>query len=202
MRATVAALTLLACFPSSNFVWAGACEEKCRNADYLSATLYHAVKQPAPGNTIEFFRRGLSAGIPQPGGAAFNVPALRSFGGKLFLVVRGADGNNGVWVNTFSGSAWSGWQSIGLTINSPDLTVYASKLFLAVAGVDNGMYVNRYTSSWLGWQVLGGFLTDALCCSGSSQIRAGGTGGDNQCYRKTSGDGVTWSGWTVAPPCP
>ena len=93
MRATVAALTLLACFPSSNFVWAGACEEKCRNADYLSATFYHAVKKNTPGNEIEFFRRGLSAGMPQPGGAAFNVPALRNFGGKLFLVVRGADGD-------------------------------------------------------------------------------------------------------------
>ena len=187
---------------SSGAAWAGACEEKCRNADYFSASFYHAVKQPAPGNGIEFFRDSFSSGVPQPGGAALNVPALRNFGGKLFLVVRGADGNNGVWVNTFSGSAWPGWQSVGLTINSPDLTVYASKLHLAVVGTDNGMYLNRYTSFWWGWQALGGFLTDALCCSGSSQIRAGGTGSDNQCYRKTSGDGVIWSGWTVAPPCP
>ena len=94
MLKKLGAAGLLSLFFANGTAWAGACDEKCRNADFfLSGNFFHAVKKPAPGSEIEFFQNGLSNFIPQPGGAAFNVPALRNFGGKLFLVVRGADGD-------------------------------------------------------------------------------------------------------------
>lgn len=198
--------TIFNLFLLNGIGWAGACEEKCRNAAFdSSGQFWTAVRNS--DNTIIVSVNGTPIGS-QPGGATPANLALQSFGGQVFLVVKGVDippgtAYGGVWFNRWTGSGWTGWVNDGLTVNSPGMVVFSSTLFLDVAGSDNGMWVNRYTTNWLGWQGLGGFLRDALACATDpSEIRVGGEGSDPQCYRRTSTDGVNWTGWVVAPPCP
>ncbi|MBI3801241.1 MAG: hypothetical protein HY268_30250 [Deltaproteobacteria bacterium] len=151
----------------------GACDQEgCRNS-----TTFNPVG-PATGSywmaetdfrlNLLVFVNGSTINVPQPGGLTPSVPAIEGFGSKVFLVVRGR--YNEVWVNIWDGINWSGWVYNGGTLNSPDLVVFNNTLFLAVVGLFHEIDVNKYTTTWLGWQNLGGYLNDAQICTDPVQI--------------------------------
>lgn len=182
----------------------GACAEGCRNSTTFNptgpTTGSYWVARNNQNQTISVFVNGSTANVPQPGGSTPTTPAIEGFGSKVFLVVRGTD--NAVWRNSWNGISWSGWMKNGSTLNSPDLVIFNNTLFLAVTGSDHGMYRDSYTTTWLGWEDLGGYLNDAQICADTAQIRVGGTGRDGRCYSRPSGNGSIWDLWAIAPPCP
>ena len=78
------------------------------------------------------------------GGLITSGPSAAVFGGKLRLFVRGTD--NGIYVNSFDGSTWSGWSQLpggGKTPSGPAARPFNDHLFVFVRGTDDAIYVNR-----------------------------------------------------------
>ena len=180
-----------------------ACAERCRNAAFLGSDFWWAVRNS--DNTISVFRNGFLFS-PQPGGTTPNLISLQVFSGQVFLAVRGTGTQQGVFVNRWTGSSWTGWirPQQGSTTNSPDMSVFSNSVHLAIAGTDlpnRGLWLNRYTSAWLGWVGIANLFTSAQTCA-SSSLRVGGCRTDGQCWRLTTTNLGTWSGPTLGNPCP
>ena len=105
------------------------------------------------------FQGGWSSWQPLSGSSP-SAPALCSSpGGRLDVVVRGAD--NFVYHRTLfsNGTSSKSWDSpVGLTNDQPACAVTGGVLYLAVRGVDNFTYLNALPFSsgvWKGWTNLG-----------------------------------------------
>lgn len=180
-----------------------ACEQNCRSATILSQRFWSSMRKT--DSTIEVFRDGFSFSS-QPGGTTTHLPALQAFNGQVFLAVRGTDPNGGVWTNRWTGSSWAGWTNPqnGSTTNSPDMSAFNNSVHLVVAGTDlpnRGLYLNRYTSAWLGYIGMSNLFTSSQTCA-SSSLRIGGCRTDGQCWRRTTTNVVTWTAVAVGDPCP
>ena len=84
-------------------------------------------------------------------------PAACSWGtGRLDVFVQGTDGV--LYQKTWTGSSWSGWQSLsGKLASSPAATSPASGVIdVCVRGTDNGLWQKTYNGVWSGWASAGG----------------------------------------------
>lgn len=54
------------------------------------------------------------------GGAASDMPSIEASGTHVCVTIRGGD--NGLYTNVWSGSAWSGWNSLGGAYVHPVIT--------------------------------------------------------------------------------
>jgi hypothetical protein len=142
------------------------------------------------GSRIDVFVRGTDAGLWHKwwdgshwsgweglGGILAGAPAAVSWGpGRLDVFVRGSD--NGLWHKWWDGSHWSGWEGQGGILTSdpggvswgpPDRRVGPSpapRIDVFVRGSDNGLWHKWFdTSSWSGWEGLGGILASAPAVS-------------------------------------
>ena len=71
-------------------------------------------------------------------------------------------GTDGVlYQKTWTGSSWSGWQSLsGKLASSPAATSPASgKIDVCVRGTDGALYQKTYNGAWSGWVSAGGHIT-------------------------------------------
>jgi len=76
--------------------------------------------------------------------------------------------DNALWMNSWTGSAWTGWSSLGGILTSdPAAVVYGTAYGTAhiavfARGTDNALWVIvNNGSGWGGWGSLGGILTSA-----------------------------------------
>ena len=141
-------------------------------------------------------------------GATNDIPAIAILEGYMHLVVRGTD--NGIYHNIahpyYWPLTWYGWSKLpGATISPPTLeavTSPSSFLNLVVRGMDNGIYYNRWSSSWLaGWVNLGGATIDRpdLFHTGNA-LQLYVRGADNGIYQDTMLlSDYTWYGWVKWP---
>ena len=114
---------------------------------------------------------------------------------NLTVFVRGM--NNAIWYQTWNGSAWSGWLSLGGIISS-DITATSSgrNITIFVNGLDHAEYYQVWDgNAWSGWKGMGGLITsnpESVSSAGGQYVFV--RGGDNAVwYQKW--DGSTWSGW-------
>jgi Repeat of unknown function (DUF346)/IPT/TIG domain len=142
------------------------------------------------GNRIDVFVRGTDDGLYHRwwdgfrwngweglGGVLAGAPAAVSWGpGRLDVFVRGTD--NALYHKWWDGSRWNGWENLGGILTSdpggvswgpPDRRVGprpAPRIDLFVRGTDNGVWHKWFdTTSWGGWEGLGGTLTTAPAVS-------------------------------------
>lgn len=107
-------------------------------------------------------------------------------------------------VQTYNGSAWSGWSTIGGQIRYSPVAVNLSpgvdKVFCTgyVSGSPNGPIWGTTYGAGDKWFNLGGSTGHgpAACSWGPNRIDVFATGTDGRVYQKYSNDGgKTWSGW-------
>ena len=100
-----------------------------------------------------------SSGWKFLGGSTASTPAIASYNGEFYMVIRGTD--NGIYYQKTTGGVWpSTWQAIpGATIDAPALAVLDNNLHLVIRGTDNGIYHNKMdltTGTWSGWSSIPG----------------------------------------------
>jgi uncharacterized repeat protein (TIGR02543 family) len=94
-------------------------------------------------------------------GSTCDTPAAAVYDDKLYLVVRGIDGNT-LWFGSvdLSDQSFSGWSQIsGATPARPTLVCWENgkRLILVVKGTDNRIYQRQYDiayGTWCGWNSL------------------------------------------------
>ena len=92
-------------------------------------------------------------------GSTCDSPAAAVYDGKLYLVVRGMDGNSlwYGWIN-LADDSFSGWTGLsGATPSKPTLVSYGDELILVVRGMDNRIYYRFYgciSDEWYDWIVV------------------------------------------------
>lgn len=116
----------------------------------------------------------------------------------LELIVRGTD--NGIYHNTFNGTNWTGYTSLGgLTPSRPALAAGPNgTLELVVRGTDNGIYHNRFNGAvWSGYTSRGGSTNDAPALAArSTGVDLVVRGTDNGVYHdRFTFASATWSGF-------
>ena len=110
---------------------------------------------------------------------------------SLDLFVQGTDG--ALWHKSYTGSSWSGWQSLGGKLtSSPAATSPASGVIdVFVRGTDGALWERTTTNggtSWSNWASLGGQLasgTGPAVCSQGSRLDVFVQGTDGALYQKT-----------------
>ena len=115
----------------------------------------------------------------------------------LDVFVRGTD--NGLWDDTWNGTAWNGWQPLGGALASDPTAVSwgPNRVDVFVRGTDGQLW-HRWEdgTTWYPWEPLGGALTsgpDAASWSGNRlDVFARGT--DGQLWHKWY-DGTAWRPW-------
>ena len=174
------------------------------------SSLFLFVRGTDNGIYYKFWASSWEASWSKVPGATNDIPAIAILQGYMHLVVRGTD--NGIYHNTADGyywpPTWYGWTRIlGATISPPTLEAVTSPsnyLNLVVRGTDNGIYYNRWASSWLAsWINLGGATIDRPDLYANTP---GGTlllfvrGADNGVYYKTMVlSTYVWGSWTQTP---
>ncbi len=124
--------------------------------------------------------------------------------------------DNALWMNSWTGTEWTGWSSLGGTLTSdPAAVVYGPERIAVFArGTDNALWVTvNNGSGWLsGWGSLGGILTSApAAASRYDHIDVFVRGTDNKVWQKSwispwgirgyggqpaSSDSTGWGGWS------
>jgi hypothetical protein len=161
--------------------------------------------------------------FPQPNFNAVPGPltevGVQYFDQRMVLVVRGFDQK--IWATTWNRTAWDGWASYPTPLFIGQPPGFGAKNTPGV-GTPNGVLVVGSKDSigrvWhirstaivngfpLGWQVLGCCAPTTVptrVCGDLGQLKMGGEGGDNRCYRRRSTDGLNWPPPDeVLPPCP
>ena len=118
---------------------------------------------------------------------------------SLDLFVQGTDG--ALWHKSYTGSSWSGWQSLGGKLtSSPAATSPTSGVIdVFVRGTDGAIWERTTTNggtTWSNWASLGGQLasgTGPAASSQGSRLDVFAEGTDGALYQKTSTG--SWSGW-------
>jgi len=183
-----------------------------------------ARRNPLNSRLITFSADGnLISQVFSPSNMSFrDPPALQYFDQRIVITIRADDQH--VYANTYTnlndglGARWTGWAT---DLMRPFLDFspgIASKIpagqtgILVVAAKDpmGGVWTIRSTSMANGfadgWRQLGCCAPPnfpSLACGDPGQLRVGGTGSDNRCYRRTSVDGLNWPPPDqVISPCP
>ncbi len=114
------------------------------------------------------------------GGVLTSGPDASSWGAsRTDMFARGTD--NGLWQDTWNGSAWSGWSSLGGVLTSDPGAVSSgpNRIDVFVRGADNGLWHRWWDGKgWSSWQPLGGMLTsgpEASWSAGRLDVFARGT---------------------------
>ncbi|MEJ7764345.1 MAG: hypothetical protein WKF86_02520, partial [Acidimicrobiales bacterium] len=95
-------------------------------------------------------------------GTAVSGPSVASWAsGRLDVFERGRD--NALWHKWWTGTTWSGWESLGGTLTSEPAAVSwgNNRIDVFVRGTDNAMWHKWWDGAWRGWESLGGTLTSA-----------------------------------------
>jgi len=117
---------------------------------------------------------------------------------QVDVFARGTD--NGLWQDSFNGTAWGNWQPLGggLTSDPGVVSLSATRTDVFVRGTDNQLWHKMWNgTSWQAWDPLGGGLTsgpDASAWSGPAHVDVFVRGTDNQMWHRWS-DGTTWYPW-------
>jgi peroxiredoxin len=184
----------------------------------LSGSLTSSPAATSPGSgLIDVFARGTDGALwsrtTTNNGATWNAwnplggqipvgtgPAACSWGpGRLDVFVQGTDG--ALWHKWYTGTSWSGWESLGGSLtSSPAATSPGSGLIDVFArGTDNGLWYKDWNgAAWSSWHSLGGQLPagtgPAACSWGSGRLDVFTQGTDGALWHKWW-NGVKWSGW-------
>lgn len=151
----------------------------------------------APGPSLgDFFAL---AGWNRLGGwswSAANASSWASTRSDAFVV----GGDNGLWQNTWNGTAWSGWSGLGGAIIGDPAAVSwgSSHIDVVVRGADNSVW-HRYWngSSWsAGWEGLGGLIqySPGVASWATNRLDIFVVGTDNALWHK-AWDGTKWWPW-------
>jgi hypothetical protein len=88
-----------------------------------------------------------------PTGSTVKGPAAVYMGGKLHLVVVGADGKSIYYGQVDPSTLSVTWAPVsGSTDVEPSLATDGSRLYLSVKGLDYRVYVRVWSGSWSGWE--------------------------------------------------
>jgi hypothetical protein len=160
----------------------------------------------------DFTRRcGLSEPPANPGwtslgGVLTSGPAAAARArNSLDVFGRGTDQT--LYVNTWTGSAWSGWTQVSPAPIGSDPAAVSSGpngINVVARGTDNQMYAITWSpAGWGTWQGLGGVFTSgpAIASQGLGQLDVFGRGTDQTLYVNSS-TGGGWSGWNQVSPAP
>jgi hypothetical protein len=118
--------------------------------------------------------------------------------------VQGTDGQ--LWHKWYTGTSWSGWQSLGGKLTSSAAAATApgsSRIDVFVRGTDGAIWQRTTTnkgSSWSGWTSRGGQIpvntVPAACSWTSGRVDLFANGTDGQLWWKyTTNGGSSWTGW-------
>ena len=113
---------------------------------------------------------------------------------------------NGIFQNTWNGTAWSGWGYLGgsLTSNPSAVSWGPNRIDCFAQGTDNAMWHKWWDgAAWNGWESLGGVITagPGAASWGANRLDCFVKGGDNGLWYKwidasvVHGHAGTWSGW-------
>jgi hypothetical protein len=159
---------------------------------------------------------------PQPNFNAVPGPltevGVQYFDQRMILVVRGSDQR--IWANNWNGAVWAGWASYMTPLFTNQPPGFGAKNTPG-AGTPNGVLVvaskdnmgrtwhirsTAIINGFPGWVALGCCAPTTVptrVCGDLGQLKLGGEGGDNRCYRRRSTDGLNWPPPDeVLPPCP
>jgi hypothetical protein len=130
-------------------------------------------------------------------GTLASDPSCTSGGRVAICAVVGVGGH--LFVNTYSGTSWSGFQDKGgIVIGKPSCTHFGPSNVQALCGTigtDGAVWVTVFNgTSWNGFQSIGGVSISNPACTGF----AGGAicaviGANSHLFASTTSDGVTWS---------
>jgi spore germination protein YaaH len=132
------------------------------------------------------------------GGMLTSGPDSSSSGAtRVDAFVRGSD--NGLWQNTWNGSAWIGWTALGgaLTADPGAVSWGANRIDAFARGSDNALYHKTWNgTAWGPWESLGGILSAGpdVASWGTGRLDVFVRGSNNALYHKWW-DGQRWSGW-------
>jgi YD repeat-containing protein len=116
----------------------------------------------------------------------------------LRLYIQGAD--NGLWVNTKTGSTWSGWSAVpggGKSSSGPAVVLDGSSVRLVVRGLDNGIWTALAENPQ--WTALGGRTNHSpTAVMEGSTLHVFVRGTDGGLYLN-SRSGGSFSGWSAVP---
>jgi peptidoglycan/xylan/chitin deacetylase (PgdA/CDA1 family) len=120
-------------------------------------------------------------------------------------------GDHAVWHRTWTGSTWSGWQSVGgQTYVAPTVapSPQGDGAWVFARGTGNGLYLNpNAAGGGTAWQDLGGVLIDAPAAAGAAgRVDVVVRGTDTSLWSRLFRNGA-WLGWAGAwapagPPAP
>jgi hypothetical protein len=131
-----------------------------------------------------------------------STPAVDSRGAnQLDVYIRGGD--DAVWMKSFNGSSWTGWQLIGGTATSDPAAISwgGGRIDVFVRGTSNSIYQRTFNgTNWSAtWTSLGGAATSAPAVAswGPNRLDVFIRGAGNAIFWKTSTNGTTWPAtWT------
>jgi len=119
--------------------------------------------------------------------------------GRLDAAARGRD--DALWLDSWTGSSWTGWQHLGGILRSGPAIVGApdGDLDVFVVGLGGGLYSGQLVDGeWSGWRSLGGIITanpDATRVEDGSVVVAG-RGMDGATWFRRRSPGGAWGAWT------
>ncbi|GAC1472597.1 MAG: hypothetical protein PVSMB3_05900 [Candidatus Dormibacteraceae bacterium] len=129
----------------------------------------------------------------------FNTGAGSSSWGNSRTDVFAAGADNGLWQDTWNGTAWGPWTPLGGIISAEPGAVSwgTGRIDVFVRGQDGALYHRSSDgTSWANWEGLGGGMKygPEAASMGPQRLDIFITGNDNQLWHKY-GDGLRWSGW-------
>jgi spore germination protein YaaH len=112
-------------------------------------------------------------------------------------VVRGTD--NGLWHNSWNGTAWAGWTPLGggLASDPGSVSWSANRVDVFVMGTDRQLWhIYHDGGRWFNWEPLGGALTSGpgAASRGAGRLDVFVRGTDNQLWHKWW-ESSRWYGW-------
>jgi spore germination protein YaaH len=132
------------------------------------------------------------------GGVLTSSPDASAWGAsRIDAFARGQD--NGLWQNTWNGTAWAGWAPLGgVATSDPGAVSWGSnRIDVFIRGSDNALW-HRYSdgTQWSGWESLGGSFTSGpdVTSWGPSRLDIFMRGKDNALWHK-AWTGTAWGAW-------
>ena len=128
--------------------------------------------------------------------AAVTSPAVN----HLTTFIRGTD--NALWEKQWTGSGWSGWQSLGGVLSADPTAVSSTngRIDVFIRGQDFALWHRVFDgTAWGGWQFVGDRLVSgpAVTSSAPGRLDIFATAADQSLtYKSSSDNGATWSSWT------
>ncbi|MEJ5299415.1 MAG: C1 family peptidase [Thermodesulforhabdaceae bacterium] len=166
--------------------------------------LYMAVKGSTSNNIFVRSKTSSGWGSWQTiDGATTHAPALVPFNSRLYMAVRGTNGNTFVRSKDYLvPGTWSSWTNIGgVTPSAPAMVVYRNKLYVFVKG--NSSYAPIYyrsmttSGTWSSWATVPGSntLDSPAAIVYDDRLWVFDLGSDHKIYFKQMDSSGAWGGW-------